>query len=373
MPARFLQRTFPERISAISSDEALATAYDYVLPPELIAQTPAARRDASRLFVLRTDGTEHHTFDQLPQLLHRGDLLVLNETRVIAARLFGRRERGDAQVELLLLHPAEQLRYDDAARRWIALARPARRLRTGDRIHFDSGASAEVTRVLEAGMRELSFTIPDSFERFLERVGRMPLPPYIHNDSPEAALRYQTVFARVPGSVAAPTASLHFTQPLLDALRETGIEIARLTLDVGVGTFRPVAAERLDEHAMHAEAYAISPEAATQIRSAQHEGRRIVAAGTTVVRALEGNAAQFGEIRSGEFSTDLFIRPGFCFRVVDALITNFHLPRSTLLVLVSAFAGRDRILAAYREAVAQNYRFYSFGDAMFVEGPSCAT
>lgn len=370
---RYSRRTFPERTSAISSDETLAAAYDYVLPPELVAQAPAERRDASRLFVLRGLGEEHRRFDELPQLLHAGDVLVLNETRVIAARLFGRRERGDANVELLLLHPAQQLRYDDAARRWIALARPARRLRVGDRICFGDAGSAEVTNLLDAGMRELHFSIPGTFETFLERAGRMPLPPYIHNDSAEAAQRYQTVFARVPGSVAAPTASLHFTQPLLDALREAGIDIVRIALDVGIGTFRPVAGERLDEHAMHAEAYAIAPEAAAGIERAQRDRRRIVAAGTTVVRALEGNAAQFGEIRPGEFATDLFIRPGFRFAVVDAMITNFHLPRSTLLVLVSAFAGRKRILAAYREAVARNYRFYSFGDAMLIERAPCAT
>lgn len=343
------------------------------MPAELIAQTPAVRRDASRLFVLHAHGNEHRRFDDLPGLLRRGDLLVLNETRVIPARLFGRRERGDAPIELLLLHPAEQLRYDRNARRWIALARPARRLRAGDRICFDGDARAEVTRVLGEGMRELAFTIHESWEAFLERFGRMPLPPYIHNDSPEASQRYQTVFARMPGSVAAPTASLHFTQELFDALRETGVEFARLTLDVGIGTFRPVAVERLDDHAMHAEAYVISREASEQIRRARQENRRVVAAGTTVVRALEGNAAEFGEIRAGEFATNLFIRPGFRFAVVDALITNFHLPRSTLLVLVSAFAGRGRVLAAYREAVELNYRFYSFGDAMLVEKTSCVT
>ena len=373
MRRRFWPPISPERISTISSDETLAAAYDYVLPAELIAQSPAAQRDASRLFVLHADRAEHRRFDELPQLLRRGDLLVLNETRVIAARLFCRRERGDAQVELLLLHPAERLRYDDAATRWVALARPARRLRAGDRVLFDDGIRAEVTAVLDEGKRELSFTISGSVEAFLERAGHMPLPPYIHNDSPEAAQRYQTVFARVPGSVAAPTASLHFTQRLFDALRAAGVEIARLTLDVGVGTFRPIAAERLDAHTMHAEAYAISPEAALQIRSAQREGRRVIAAGTTVVRALEGNAAQFGEIRPGEHVTDLFVRPGFRFAVVDALITNFHLPRSTLLVLVSAFAGRERMLAAYREAIALQYRFYSFGDAMLIERLPCAT
>ena len=211
----FLPSIFLERVSAISSDETFATAYDYVLPPELIAQSPAPRRDASRLFVLRTDGEEHRRFDELPELLRPGDLLVLNETRVIAARLFGRRERGGMQVELLLLHPAEALRYDEAARRWIALARPARRLRAGDRIDFDGAGTAEVTRVLDEGMREISLTLPGPLEAFLARAGCMPLPPYIHNDSAEASERYQTVFARIPGSVAAPTASLHFTERVL--------------------------------------------------------------------------------------------------------------------------------------------------------------
>jgi S-adenosylmethionine:tRNA ribosyltransferase-isomerase len=373
MQARFSHSIFPERISAISSDETLAAAYDYALPPELIAQSPAARRDASRLFVLHENGAEHREFADLPKLLHAGDLLVLNETRVIPARLHGRRERGDVAVELLVLHPAEQLRYHDAARRWIALARPARRLREGDRVAFGDIGSAHVTRVLPDGMRELEFAFPGSFEAFLLSAGRMPLPPYIHNESEDAAARYQTVFARVPGSVAAPTASLHFTSALFEGLRDAGVEIAHLTLDVGVGTFRPIGSNALEDHVMHAEAYTISDATAAAIEEARRAGRRVVAAGTTVVRALEGNAAVHGEIRPGAYATDLFIRPGFRFRVVDALITNFHLPRTTLLVLVSAFAGRERILGAYREAAARKYRFYSFGDAMLIEKAPCAT
>jgi len=360
-------------LQAISSDETYAAAYDYELPPELIAQTPAARRDASRLLIVNSAGLEHRRFFDLPDVLRDGDLLVLNDTRVIPARLVGKREREGAPVELLLLHPARGLRYDAQASRWVALARPARRVRAGDRILFAGFGSAEVTRVLEEGMREVAFTLPASLERFLERAGRMPLPPYIQNETAEAARRYQSVFARVPGSIAAPTASLHFTEALLARLMERGIEIVRVTLDVGVGTFRPMTAERLERHAMHAEAYAIEDSAATAIERARGAGRRIVAAGTTVVRALEGNAQRHGQITPGEFTTELFIRPGFRFAVVQALITNFHLPRSTLLVLVSAFAGRERILAAYREAIERRYRFYSFGDAMLIERASCAT
>jgi S-adenosylmethionine:tRNA ribosyltransferase-isomerase len=318
------------------------------------------------LLVLDGDGAHDRCFRELPKLLRSDDLLVVNETRVIAARLFGERTRGMASVELLLLHPAGSLRYDSEARTWIALARPARRLREGDRVTFGEFGEATVIKVLSDGMREIALSLPVPLETFLERAGKMPLPPYIHNESAEAAQRYQTVFARVPGSVAAPTASLHFSPELLLEIQESGIEIARLALDVGLGTFRPVTAERLDEHVMHAEAYAIDEKAAAAIEGARAARRRIVAVGTTVVRALEGNFQRYGCVKPGEHSTDIFIRPGFRFEVTGAIVTNFHLPRSTLLALVSAFAGRERVLDAYRQAIARGYRFYSFGDAMFL-------
>lgn len=341
------------------------TGFDYDLPDELIAQSPAPQRDASRLMVLRGARTEHRTFRDLPRLLESDDLLVLNETKVIPARLRGRRSGGGA-AELLVLHPADSLRYDVDARNWIALTRPARRLNAGDRITFGDHGEARVVRGLAGGMREVEFSLTLPFEEFLARAGQMPLPPYIHNDSTHAQRRYQTVFARVAGSVAAPTASLHFTPEVFRAIERRGIELARITLDIGVGTFRPVTADLVDDHVMHAEAYEISQDAATALRAARGNGRRIVAAGTTVVRALEGNLAAFGEITPGRHATDLFIRPGFRFRTTDALLTNFHLPRSTLLMLVGAFAGVQRIRDAYVEAIAQHYRFYSFGDAMLI-------
>jgi len=317
--------------------------------------------------VLDQRGTHDYLFRDLPTLLRDDDLLVVNETRVIAARLFGERTRGRAGVELLLLHPTGSLRFDSEALTWVALARPARRLREGDHVAFGAFGEARVTKVLAEGMREIALSLPGPLETFLDRAGKMPLPPYIHNETAEAAQRYQTVFARVPGSVAAPTASLHFTPELLREIQETGIEIARLTLDVGLGTFRPVTAERLDEHVMHAEAYAIDQKAAAAIEAARVAGRRVVAVGTTVVRALEGNFQRYGCIKPGDHVTDIFIRPGFRFGIVRAMVTNFHLPRSTLLALVSAFAGRERVLDAYRKAIARRYRFYSFGDAMFLE------
>jgi S-adenosylmethionine:tRNA ribosyltransferase-isomerase len=318
------------------------------------------------LLVLDGAGAHDRLFRDLPKVLRSDDLLVVNETRVIAARLFGKRMRGLASVELLLLHPAGSLRYDSEALSWIALARPARRLREGDHVSFGDFGEATVTKVLPDGMREIALSLPVPLETFLDRAGKMPLPPYIHNETAEAAQRYQTVFARVPGSIAAPTASLHFTPELLLEIQATGIEIGRLTLEVGLGTFRPVTAERLDDHVMHAEAYAISEKAAAAIEAARVARRRIVAVGTTVVRALEGHFQRYGCIKPGEHVTDIFIRPGFCFEVVGAIVTNFHLPRSTLLALVSAFAGRERVLDAYRQAIARGYRFYSFGDAMFL-------
>ena len=308
----------------------------------------------------------HREFADLPEVLQPGDVLVLNETRVIRARLLGRRLRGGARAELLLLHPADSLRYDARALTWIALARPARRLRAGERVAFGDFGEATVRREMDEGLREIELSLGVPFEEFFERAGRMPLPPYIRNDSAEAQARYQTVFAREPGSVAAPTASLHFTPELLGDVERAGIEIVRISLDVGLGTFRPVTVETVAEHAMHAEAYSIDPRAAEALERARRERRRVVAAGTTVVRALEGNVRDNGRVEPGRHVTDLFITPGFGFNIVDAMITNFHLPRSTLLMLVSAFGGFERIRSAYAEAIERRYRFYSFGDAMFV-------
>lgn len=348
-------------------EESLAQGYAFELPDELIAQSPASARDASRLMVVRANAIEHLIFRDLPAVMRPGDVLVLNETRVIAARLAGKRAPAGGSVEVLLLHPASGTAFDLDATRWMALVRPAKRVRRGTTITFDSFGEATVEEEYERGARVLRFQLTLPFGKFLEAAGRLPLPPYIRNDSADAQRRYQTIFARVPGSVAAPTASLHFTPALLETLRVMGVEIVRLTLDVGLGTFRPIEDERLDKHVMHAERYEIPPAAADAIVSARREGRRIVAAGTTVVRALEGNVETFGALTPTRGSTSIFIRPGFAFRVVDAMITNFHLPKSTLIVLVSAFAGRERILSAYRQAVADSYRFFSFGDAMFLE------
>lgn len=345
-------------------DERLTAAYDYELPSALIAQSPAARRDASRLMLVRQDDFEDHRFSEIPTLLRRGDLLVLNETRVMPVRLFARRATG-ARVEVLLLDRAEQ-----SEQIWLALMRPGKRIRERERLAFSVDGEeigfAVVGPRHPEGMREVELHLALPFEDFLERAGRLPLPPYIHNESDEAQRRYQTVFARVPGSIAAPTAALHFTPELLDAVAARGVEIAKIVLDVGIGTFAPIRTERIDEHRMHGERYLIPEDAAARIVRAKEEGRRIVAVGTTVVRALEGNVAEFGAPRAGAATTTLFVRPGFRFNVIDAMVTNFHLPRSSLLVLVSAFAGRERILRAYHAAIERGYRFYSFGDAMLL-------
>ena len=291
---------------------------------------------------------------------------VLNETRVIAARLFGTRPTG-GHAEVLLLRPTHHGRYDPHAARWQALVKPGRRLRVGDRVLFGDLGEAAIVHVHDDGVRDVEFSLNVPFETFLERAGTLPLPPYIHNDSQEAQERYQTIFAREPGSVAAPTASLHFTQTVFEALERKGVEMVKLVLDVGLGTFRPMQGERLDEHVMHSESFSIPQRTVDAIASAKREGRRVIAAGTTVMRALEGSAHAHGELRAGEDETAIFITPGFTFRIVDAMVTNFHLPQSTLLVLVSAFAGREAIMRAYREAVEREYRFFSFGDAMFIE------
>ncbi len=346
---------------------AFASAYDYDLPKELIAQRPAEPRDSSRLLAVRGDTIEHLRFTDFPSLLRAGDLLVLNETRVIRARVHGRRIPSGGEVELLFLRPAAEAHYDPNSSRWLVLAKPARRLRAGERVGFGEFGQAIVIDVRVDGVREIELHLIVGFEEFLTRAGELPLPPYVTEDSEQAQAGYQTIFARDPGSVAAPTASLHFTEAVFDELKRRNVEVAKLSLDVGLGTFRPLQTERIEEHVMHAEYFSIPQETARAITRAKEEGRRVVAAGTTVVRALEASAGDRGEIRAGAGETDLFIKPGFKFRVVDALLTNFHLPRSTLLMLVCAFAGRDRIFRAYGEAVENRYRFFSFGDAMFIE------
>jgi S-adenosylmethionine:tRNA ribosyltransferase-isomerase len=349
-------------------ESALTTTYRYALPEERIAKTPAEPRDAARLLVLTDDARfEDRVFTDFPSFLRAGDLLVLNETQVIRARLRATRERSGGAVELLLLRPADRDRFDLSARRWRALVKPGRRLREGALIRFGELGTAQVTAVGADGVRELLFDLRVPLEKVLETYGEMPLPPYVGSGDEVRAARYQTVFARVPGSVAAPTASLHFSQAVLDAIAQRGVIIVPVTLDVGLGTFKPIETERIDDHVMHAERYAISAQTAAAINAAKREGRRVVAAGTTVVRTLEAAAQGDGEIVAQEGETSIFITPGFTFRVVDALLTNFHLPASTLLTLVSAFAGFERTKAAYRHAIDAGYRFYSFGDAMFME------
>jgi S-adenosylmethionine:tRNA ribosyltransferase-isomerase len=340
-------------------------AYRYELPDELIARVPAERRDAARLLVaMPQTGFADRTFTDFPSLLGRGDVLVINETRVIPARLRGTRA-GGGRSEVLLLRPRDRPEFDYAAREWHALVRPGKRSPAGARIDFGA-ESAEVAEVLGDGTRVLRFAPGTDLRALLETHGEMPLPPYVGPGDAARAARYQTIFARVPGSVAAPTASLHFTPEVLAALGERGVVVAPLVLDVGIGTFRPMSGERIDTHLMHAERYTIPPATAGAVEAARAQGRRVVAAGTTVVRALESAALADGAVTSGSKATDLFITPGFAFRVVDALLTNFHLPQSTLLVLVAAFMGRERALAAYRHAILKRYRFFSFGDAMFV-------
>jgi S-adenosylmethionine:tRNA ribosyltransferase-isomerase len=311
--------------------------------------------------VLDEEGSgRHRRVRDLPDLLRPGDLLVVNDTRVLPARLFGRRLPSGGRVELLL---AERL--DE--RTWEALLKPGRRASPGTRLELAPGLLAEVAARGEDGRFRVRFSEP--VEPHLDRLGHVPLPPYIHRpDEPADRERYQTVYAREPGAIAAPTAGLHFDEALLAALAARGVERAALTLHVGLGTFKPITADLVHEHRMDAERFVVPEATADAVRRARAERRRVVAVGTTVVRALEGAAAAHGgEVRAGAGSTTLFVYPGFPFRVVDVLLTNFHLPRSTLLMLVCAFAGRERVLAAYREAVEAGYRFYSYGDAMLVE------
>jgi len=340
--------------------------FDYALPTGLIAQHPRAR-GTSRLLTLdrATGAVAHRRFAELPDLLRPGDLLVRNDVRVRRTRLYGRDER-DRLVEIFLLRPA-----DDERRRWVALAKPGRRAKAGRTIQFDAGLAATILAVDEEARRFVDFDRPIT-DGLLEEIGHVPLPPYIRRppgapDEAEDRERYQTVYAREPLAVAAPTAGLHFTDETLASLAGRGVEIADLTLAVGAGTFKPVTVEEVERHRLEAEEVFVSAGTIAAIRTARAEQRRVVAVGTTVTRALEAWIRRPPEERGDvRFSTDLFITPGFEFRAVDALLTNFHLPRSTLLMLVCAFAGRENVLAAYGEAVRREYLFYSYGDAMLV-------
>lgn len=350
----------------MSTEEDFRLAsYDFALPPGLIAQRPATSRDQSRLMVLEGAGApRHRRFPDVVEYFRPGDVLVRNDTKVIPARLFGQRATG-GRVEALLVHAdAGAAMAGEVA--WDCLARPAKHLREGEEIVFGDGELTGTVREKKAdGQVRFAFKAAGGgdFLRVLDRVGHLPLPPYIARaEEKEDRERYQTVYARVPGAVAAPTAGLHFTPAILEALTAKGVEIAEVTLHVGPGTFRPMKTDDIREHQMDAEYYEISPAAAGVINRAKAEGRRVIAVGTTSSRAVE-SASAAGEVRPGSAWTRLFIAPGYRWRTIGGLLTNFHLPKSSLLVLVSALVGRERILAAYAEAVREGYRFYSYGDA----------
>jgi len=345
-------------------NERDVAAYDYDLPSDLIAHTPAERREDARLLRVTGEILTDRRFSDLPESLESGDVLVINETQVIRARLHGTRV-GGGKAEILLLAPRGGGGYDPREREWLALVRPGRRLGPGAEIRFGE-TTATIAEVLPDGPRVVRFAQTTDLEALMRDYGELPLPPYLGAGDANRAERYQTIFARVPGSVAAPTASLHFTAEVLERIRARGVTIVPLVLDVGIGTFRPMSGETLDDHVMHAERYAIPAQTAAVINLARAEGRRVIAAGTTVLRALEGAAQIADPLRPGPGETALFVTPGFRFRVVDALVTNFHLPKSTLLVLVHTFGGGERIRAAYAHAIAEHYRFFSFGDAMLV-------
>jgi S-adenosylmethionine:tRNA ribosyltransferase-isomerase len=336
--------------------------FDFELPEELIAQTPLSNRDASRLMVLnkKTGEIRHETFRNIISYLHKGDCLVLNDTRVMPARLYGEKTDTGANIEVLLL---KQLEGD----RWETLVKPAKRVKIGTEITFGDGRlKAVCIDALEHGGRVLEFSYQGIFYEVLEQLGEMPLPPYIKEklEDPE---RYQTVYAREVGSAAAPTAGLHFTAPLLDDIRAKGVHIAFITLHVGLGTFRPVNVENIEEHNMHAEFYQMSEETAQLLNEVKQQGGRIIAVGTTSTRTLETIATRHnGKFVEESGWTDIFIYPGYEFKGIDGLVTNFHLPKSTLIMLVSALAGRENILHAYHVAVKERYRFFSFGDAMLI-------
>ena len=353
-----------------------AADFDFSLPASQIAQQPLPQRDASRLFwISRSFAARRHLhFHDLPDLLRPSDLVLVNDTRVVPARLLGRKEKSGGAVELLLVaaastsEPGAFLNAPEALE-WICLGQSSKPLRAGAIVELARGASARVVEALGNGRFRVRFSSPatKTVLELLEQAGRMPLPPYIKREADDRDReRYQTVYARTPGSVAAPTAGLHFTKSVLDRLGARGIEVQRLTLDVGPGTFLPIREEIIERHPMHSESFFIPPSTADAVNAAKAQGRRVVAVGTTVVRALESATDADGLLRAGGAETSLFIQPGFRFRQVDALLTNFHLPKSTLLILVSALLGRQRVLEAYGEAVRLGYRFFSYGDAMLI-------
>lgn len=334
----------------------------YDLPEELIAQDPLEDRSSSRLLVLNkeTGEMEHHVFKEIINYLKPGDCLVINDTKVIPARLIGERVGTGAKIEVLLLKRKE----NDV---WETLVKPGRKMKVGSKVSFGDGLLiGEVVDVVEEGNRLIKFSYEGIFEEILDQLGQMPLPPYITHQLKERN-RYNTVYATHEGSAAAPTAGLHFTPQLLEEIQKKGIDIARVTLHVGLGTFRPVKVEEVTEHHMHSEFYQIDEEAAEKINRAKENGGRVICVGTTSCRTIESAADENGRLKACSGWTEIFIYPGYQFKILDCLITNFHLPESTLIMLVSALAGRDHVLAAYEEAVQQKYRFFSFGDAMFIQ------
>ncbi len=341
----------------------LLSDFDYELPEELIAQTPVEPRNASRLMVIDPVGKTiaHRHFFELQDFLAPGDTLIFNDTRVIPARLIGQKEPTGARIEVLLLRRVE----GDV---WEALVKPGKKALRGTTVRFGDELSCEVTGHTDFGGRLVKFHYQGIFEEILDRLGETPLPPYIH-EKLENRERYQTVYSRDPGSAAAPTAGLHFTPEQMERLQDFGVHLGFLTLHVGLGTFRPVKAERIEDHVMHSEFYSIGEDTAQLIRETKAAGKRVIAVGTTSIRTLESAAVAKNEIYGKSGETSIFIYPGYEFKIVDAVITNFHLPKSTLIMLISAFAGREFTLEAYREAVKEKYRFFSFGDAMFISRP----
>lgn len=349
-------------VSVLNENEMKVTDYYFDLPQEQIAQDPLEDRSSSRLLVLDKETGEysHHVFREITQFLKPGDCLVLNNTKVIPARLFGEKEGTQAKIEILLLKRKE----NDV---WETLVKPGKKAKVGTKIIFGGGLLVgEVVDIVEEGNRLIKFTYEGIFEEILDQLGQMPLPPYITHQLKDKN-RYQTVYAKYDGSAAAPTAGLHFTPELLQQVKDMGVDIAEVTLHVGLGTFRPVKVDNILEHHMHSEFYMVTQEAADKINNAKKNGHRVICVGTTSCRTIESAADENGMLRESSGWTEIFIYPGYQFKVLDCLITNFHLPESTLLMLVSALAGRKHVLAAYEEAVKEGYRFFSFGDAMFIK------